>query len=89
MSCDLETTNCCKSLALCNPSSIARNNQFEGLEDSDEDEEDYSSDEDEYEGWFWTRGESLKNIWFEDSQKDVDFEVYTWDKGSRPVRQET
>lgn len=89
MSCDLETTNYCESLALCNPSSITRNKEFEGLEDSDDDDEDYLSDENEYEGWFWTRAESLKNIWFEDSQKVRNSEVYTWDEESRPVRQAT
>lgn len=64
-------------------------NEFEGLEDSDddEDEEGYSSDEDDYEGWFWTRAESLKDIWFQDSQKERHFEVSTWDEESRPVRQ--
>jgi hypothetical protein len=54
--------------------------------DDDEDEEGYSSEEDDYEGWFWTRAERLKDIWFNDSQKERHEEVYSWDEESRPVR---
>jgi hypothetical protein len=70
------------------PSSYFRD-EFESLEDSDddEDEEGYSSEEDNYEGCFRTSAESLKNVWFQDSQKERHFEVYTWDEESRPVRQ--
>lgn len=57
-------------------------NEFEGLEDSDddEDEEGYSSDDNDYEGWFWTSAESLKDIWLQDSRKERRFEVYVWDE---------
>jgi hypothetical protein len=64
-------------------------NEFEDIEESDdeEDEEGYSNEEDDYEGWFWTSAESLKDIWFQDSQKERHSEVYTWDEESRPMRQ--
>jgi hypothetical protein len=58
-------------------------------EDSDDDEEDEevdSSEGDNYEGWFFTRAEKLKDIWFDDLQKERHDEVYNWDEESRPVR---
>jgi len=54
--------------------------------DDDEDEEVDSSEGDDYEGWFFTRVERLKDIWFNDLQKERHEEVYTWDEESRPVR---
>ena len=63
--------------------------EIKNLNDSGDDEEGDSSDEYNYEGWFWTRAESLKKMWSENSRKERHSEVYTWDKESRPVRQET
>jgi hypothetical protein len=58
-------------------------------EESDDDEDDDCSTEDDgYEGWFWTKADSLKAIWFEDGQKERHDEVYTWDEQSRPVHLE-
>jgi hypothetical protein len=58
-----------------------------GDSDNDEDE-DCSIKDDGYEGWFWTRAESLNAIWFEDGQKERHGEVYTWDEESRLVHLE-
>ena len=48
-----------------------------------------SNEDDGYEGWFWTKADSLKAIWFEDGQKERHDEVYTWDEQSRPVHLDT